>query len=55
MLSGEFPETVMKTVDKYVPQSQCLFYNRHLKSDEGLDKSYVSSKKQLSGDESFFE
>lgn len=50
MLAGDFPETVMKTVDKYVPQNQCLFYNQQLKSEqlkseELLSKSQ-SSKKQ---------
>jgi len=54
MVAGDFPETVMKTVDKYVPQSECLFFNRQLKSDEQLHKSYSTSKTPLSGEESFF-
>lgn len=54
MLVGDFPETVMKTVDKYVPQSQCLFYDQHLKSEELLSKPQ-SSKKRLSGNRSLFE
>ncbi|XP_029341517.1 sperm-associated antigen 6-like [Acyrthosiphon pisum] len=54
MVAGDFPETVMKTVDKYVPQSECLFFNRQLKSDEQLHKSYSTSKTPLSGEESSF-
>jgi len=41
MVAGDFPETVMKTVDKYVPKSQCLFYKRHLKGDENLNQLSV--------------
>lgn len=55
MIAGDFPEAVMKAVDKYVPKSQCLFYNRQLKSEEQLSKSSFSAKHQLSGEESFFE
>lgn len=54
MVAGDFPETFMKTVDKYVPQSECLFFNRQLKSDEQLQKSYSTSKTPLSGEESFY-
>lgn len=54
MVAGDFPETVMKTVDKYVPQSECLFYNRQLKSDDQMQKSYTTTKTPLSGEESFF-
>ncbi|XP_025191306.1 sperm-associated antigen 6-like [Melanaphis sacchari] len=54
MVAGDFPETVMKTVDKYVPQSDCLFFNRQLKSDEQLHKSYTTIKTPLSGEESTF-
>lgn len=54
MLAGNFPETVMKTVDKYEPQSKCLFYNRNLTSKESQKKS-ESSKKRSSGDKSLFE
>ncbi|XP_027841252.1 sperm-associated antigen 6-like [Aphis gossypii] len=54
MVAGDFPETVMKTVDKYVPQSDCIFFNRQLKSDEQLHKSYSTPKTPLSGEESVF-
>lgn len=54
MVAGDFPETVMKTVDKYVPKSQCLFYNRPVKSEEKLTKPNIPDNK-ANHDESFFE
>lgn len=54
MVAGDFPETVMKTVDKYVPKSNCLLYNHQLNSDE-LNKSHSSAKYPVSGaEESLF-
>lgn len=55
MVAGDFPEAVMKTVDKYVPKSNCLFYSsRHTKSDER--QSYFSAKNPAYGaEESFLE
>lgn len=51
MVAGDFPETVMKTVDKFVPKNQCLFYNRQLKSEEKLSKSNLPKHKTLFGEE----
>lgn len=52
MVAGDFPETVMKAVDKYVPQSQCLFYNRQSNIEDQLSsKSHPTQKKLLSGEE----
>ncbi|VVC36511.1 Armadillo-type fold,Armadillo,Armadillo-like helical [Cinara cedri] len=49
LVAGDFPEAVMKTVDKYVPKSQCLFYN----NEDQIRRSSSSVKKPgLSGEES---
>lgn len=53
MLAGDNSETTMKSMDKYVPPSQCLFYNYHLKSQELLNTSSMSGKTHSSGDESY--
>lgn len=53
MVAGDYPETVLKTVDKYVPKSQCFMGNRHLKSEEQLSSSYISRKNPPSIDENY--
>lgn len=50
MVAGDFPETVMKAVDKYVPKSNCLLYSNHLKSEEH-NKSYLSTENSVTGAE----
>jgi len=44
MVAGDFPETVMTKVDKYVPKSQCLFYNNQVYKDH---KSTVKIQKPI--------
>lgn len=55
MVAGDFPEAVMKKVDKYVPQGQCLFENRQPKDEKILHKSPSMNKPYLSGEEWLFE
>ncbi|XP_050427537.1 sperm-associated antigen 6-like [Adelges cooleyi] len=43
--TGDFPESVMQTVDKYQPKSNCVFYSRHPKSNE-LNNSDNSSHEE---------
>lgn len=34
MITGGYPESIMKTVDKYVPNSQSILYSGQLKTEE---------------------
>lgn len=53
MVAGDYPETVLITVDKCVPKRQCLIVNRRLKSEERLSKSYLSGRNTFSTDEDY--
>lgn len=53
MVAGDFPETVMKTVDKYVPKSQCLYYNRQARSEEKITKPHGPENKTFVEESSF--
>lgn len=50
MVTGDFPEAVLMKVDKYVPKSQHIFYNRQMKSEKTLSvgKSIMSVRKPVS-------
>lgn len=54
MVAGDFPEAVLMKVEKYVPKSQHLFYNRQMKSEKNISagKSIVSMRKPLSRESS---
>lgn len=45
MVAGDFPETVMTKVDKYVPKSHCLFYTNQAHNDQKSNKSVVKVPK----------
>lgn len=54
MVAGDFPEAVLMKVDKFVPKSQHLFYNRQMKSEKNLSvgKSVASMRKPISHESS---
>lgn len=49
MVAGDFPETVMKTVDKYVPKSECKLYNN---KDQFWETISSEKKSSSLGDDS---
>lgn len=55
MLTKDSPKTVVNTVARHTPQSQCLFYDNYLRSEELLSTSSMSEEIYSSDDELLFE